>query len=108
MSDKHTPGPWHLIDHAFPGRNHRDRSIVDDHGNTIVAVLGEGVADCIRDANAKLLASAPSLLAACKAQEDALNKCIRYFLGTGLQPDPEDFTDVTTQACAAIRKAEGV
>lgn len=63
-----TPGPWHVIPHAFPGAHHRDRPIVDDAGDTIALIRGDGVVDSIRDGNANLVKSAPSLYAYAKAE----------------------------------------
>lgn len=50
--------------------------------------------------------SQPDLLKACKTADIALNKCIRYFLGTGPQPEPEELVDAPIQIKAAIAAAE--
>ena len=89
---KHTPGPWHIIDHAFPGLNHRNRPIVDDAGDTLCAVRGDGVVNSIRDANARLIAAAPDLLAFAR-------ECARA--------DSDCGESIREAARAAIARAEG-
>lgn len=46
------------------------------------------------------------LLAACEEAEKALNLCLRYFLGTGPQPNPDDLTEAPIKLRAAIAKGE--
>lgn len=46
---------------AFPGLNRLDRPIVDDCGDTLGVVRGDGVVQSIRDANARLIADAPAM-----------------------------------------------
>lgn len=64
---KHTQGPWR-VDESFTELT--IRSIEDEHIATI-----DGHLRYIR-ANARLIASAPNLLAACKAVRDKLEDCI--------------------------------
>lgn len=65
-----TPGPWHV------GESHTDEPAIRNTDNDCVAVaceLLEGEAD----ANARLIASAPELLAALEAVAGSLDSCLR-------------------------------
>ena len=73
----HTPGPW--IVHGGPGRLHHYLAVID----SIPDVDGKVVANCIchvattnedSDANSRLIAAAPDLLAACKRYLDAMDR----------------------------------
>ncbi len=88
---KHTPGPWHAAEDTYPVG---DRNFIGI-GNGAVHIGYASVTACVRLAeartNARLIAAAPELLAACRAVFN----------------DP-----YTTCACAdrvrqAIAKAEG-
>lgn len=100
MKTTHTPGPWHVIDHALPGINYEDRMIVDDCGNRIALVRGDGVAASIREANARIIAAAPDLLEACEA---AL--CVHDVFSTATTP--RLLPEVADILRAAIAKAKG-
>lgn len=99
---KHTPGPWE--------RN--GGSIIDARGNVIAQRFsrrhierGETWADCIEpveaDANARLIASAPALLAALKALAD----CVESHRAGGICR--EDHDEMLRAADAAIQQAAG-
>jgi hypothetical protein len=90
---KHTPGPWGVLDHAILSEK------VNAYGNFWVAGFGRGDAQLTEEdhANARLIAAAPELLAACQR---LLNTC-------GLSEDIIDEMDVEAieLARAAIAKA---
>lgn len=100
---KHTPGPWELRESAAAGRK-----VVASPRLGLIAILAEhdvGEAEWIQDeANARLIAAAPDLLAACKAllpmAEDDL-----FQYGGGLHAGDSDPTILAARA--AIAKAEG-
>jgi len=98
---EHTPGPWRVE----PGRETRvgaDIVIVSRNGLVAIAcTIHEGAVNA--EANARLIAAAPEMLAALEAAEALLNEhehCLR-----------EDCTNpgcvVYRQARAAIAKARG-
>jgi hypothetical protein len=72
---RHTPGPWEAI--GLESDHDSDRSIMARtpiHGNplAVARAYGGGIlapADPERVANARLIAAAPDLLAACKAAD---------------------------------------
>ena len=86
---KHTPGPWTITVHH--GYGERQRYTIDQEPITPRMLLGE-------DANARLIAAAPDLLAACHAFVDTFT-------------DNDETTsreyDAYEAAGAAIAKAEG-
>lgn len=84
---KHTPGPWNIVDDApgvmAPKINARDTSWT-------IARLVRQSGPSEDNANARLIAAAPDLLAACKALMD-----------------PTRLQDAIDLALAAIARAEG-
>ena len=104
MDAKHTPGPWIVrespkpniegpelrlsIKHTSPGRDGAEFC-------EIVAGHVTAEADATARANARLIAAAPDLLAACEAA---------YQLGMG---ERDDGHAVKTMLCAALAKARG-
>lgn len=82
----HTPGPWHVV--KIPGES---RLRVHAETYDVADICHAGGAD---DANARLIAAAPDMLAACK---DFLEACHK---GKDLKP-------AMAQARKAIEKAEG-
>lgn len=114
MSAHHTPGPWAVsplyLEHGFCAN---DGSIVimadSDDGTFPVAAAGpvasfkrgqgHKLIDAGRDANARLIASAPDLLAALKAWERAIPRVDEF---ASVSPD-----SLRGKALAAISKAEG-
>jgi hypothetical protein len=91
----HTPGPWWI-------ENEKDsegpREISDCYGRT-AEVYGEGSEG---DANARLIAAAPELLAALKEAAQELSLVCKWF------DHPEQTTTETLRrATSAIAKAEG-
>lgn len=110
MATKHTPGPWQLdtvktavgICHRigngqFPGRGNKENyACVYVDG----AVPGHPSGrDLELEANARLIAAAPELLAACKS--------LLNWPSPHTASDVEEQQDIVGRASAAIRKAEG-
>lgn len=60
--DKHTPGPWHIIKHATPAYSPQFGIYAEGQQNDLAHVINDNAA-----ANAKLIAAAPELMAACEA-----------------------------------------
>jgi len=73
MKTNHTPGPWKL---GYMGRGKYSGStgVYPDSGGPAFAVLPPGRKE-IQEANARLVAAAPDLLAALKAIKDAAACC---------------------------------
>ena len=61
---KHTPGPW-------KAEGWESVVVNDTNGNTLVLMPGASYGLAAVKANARLIAAAPDLLAACKAVDDA-------------------------------------
>ena len=71
MNAKHTPGPWSTYTILQPSENHRGWEIAPKRGNRVAAVYPmctEDGSDPSEEAqaNARLIAAAPDLLAALK------------------------------------------
>jgi len=54
----------------------------------------------------KLEALNKQLLDACKESKNALNRCVRFLLGTGQQPTPEEMGEAVLIIDAAIEATE--
>jgi hypothetical protein len=91
MTDKHTPGPWYVAKPVYGDRQ------ICDQGLREIADVGYEVGDKAMDANARLIASAPELLEACKLAQEAI---------TRLHYTPE-IAYLSERIDAAITKAEG-
>ena len=91
---KHTPGPWTAIPRLHLG----DSPIIDEAGDSIALVRCEDVVPSIRNANARLIAAAPDMLAACEA-------AVRRLSSTRFNTAAD--ADIVTQLLAAIAKAKG-
>jgi hypothetical protein len=90
--DKHTPGPWDIH-----GDNREIHQLSDEDGEFVIADIDpDNTMQDQREANARLISSAPELLAAC---ERAL---IEYRYAAGLTLDDDI---VTNELTAAIEKA---
>jgi len=89
MTNKHTPGPWYYEDEAIRANidTQDGNAVANPHWNDALPLAQ-------RQANARLIAAAPELLAALKANMN--------FALAGIG----DFKTVTRQAKAAIAKAE--
>ena len=91
---KHTPGEWRVIAHSI--------IIADESG--ICKLFGEGMNFGEQIANARLIAAAPDLLAACKSARFEMAGLVNQF-GLGFTK-PEEHP-VIARLDAAIAKAEG-
>jgi hypothetical protein len=100
MSEKHTPGPWRAV--PQPGQT------VGVHTFTHCVMAGDdALADTLTEPDARIIAAAPDLLAACKAQAKLIHECLRHVVANGPVLQPGDFVDVIAQAARAMLKAEG-
>jgi len=91
---RHTPGPWKAVlveGHRLGGRNGAARYDV------LAMNPPDFVADRLTEANARLIAAAPDLLAACRA----VLECLGRTLAPDYLPEPRELLR------AAIAKAEG-
>lgn len=96
---RHTPGPWHqtlyFVDAAPTGRYRDDEGVA----RSIAQTFGPD-----SDANARLIAAAPGLL--------AITKRFHAFIGEAciagvLNPEADDIENMLAEALAEINKAEG-
>ena len=100
MTNQHTPGPWHV------GIGNGDGSIfpevgrtrLEDGGTTLypIAQVNRGWNAVEDDANARLIAAAPDLLAA-----------LRNVIASYRANDPDSMANAINDAEAAIAKATG-
>mgnify|MGYP001186460402 CR=1 FL=1 len=100
MSTKHTPGPWQR--HNNGNDLNPDWQVLDNEGRVLIAEtywsrIEPHVSPEHSEANAKLIAAAPELLA-------ALVSLYTKFKGEGLDVD-ECYGPIMKQAREAIRKA---
>ena len=100
MTD-YTPGPW-TVDHAMiTGATGDTVALICDTGEALGTVAdwprltGPVPADAVNEANARLIAAAPDLLAALEAFAQAF------------EDDSIEMCDVNDMAIAAIAKARG-
>lgn len=96
MNMKHTPGPWEITAANVLGRM---ATVIDG----ICIVLGHGR---IPNANARLIAAAPDLLAALEAAEAAIMDEVNASDGED-HPVIRAHAKVAAEARAAIAKATG-
>ena len=99
---KHTPGPWSygpstLYDRGFYINHSRDTNDIATTVNSRVRHVAE------TEANARLIAAAPELLAACASARGALHRAAedRYDV------TPQWLLDAVDELVKAIAKAEG-
>ena len=96
-NDKFTPGPWYAEKFCIWA------------GDCFVAGTATGQGDPEQQANARLIASAPELLAALEATEAKLTQAARAFYGAGnakaLREAFEGWRTTAEAARAAIAKA---
>ena len=110
----HTPGPWAVARKRGPlhGIGATDPLAIKDSTGEYVATLGGGsVHFANADANARLIAAAPDLLAALKAALPYLEHSVKFYryqqAGHEFWPNREEAEGNITEARAAIAKAEG-
>jgi hypothetical protein len=94
----HTPGPWER--ETRPDSGGAERPIVVGDGDLVCAVSRRGLARQEAEANARLIAAAPDLLAASKAIEAALTD-----LDVDFEPE-DDLKRALNAVRAAVAKAE--
>lgn len=99
MSAQHTPGPWMVL----PSVDRGQFCILTEHGNRIDIAVTYGFDATPREANARLIAAAPDLLAACKAMVE-YQRLIDSDAPTGLL---EAYGNSFESAAAAVAKALG-
>jgi hypothetical protein len=99
---EHTPGPWHTGKEMERGLDLR-KNIYNSKGEFIAAVVSSAGLRSEHEnrANARLIAAAPDLLAACEMARDAFR-----ILSTSFVYDPE-FTELERVLNAAIANAKG-
>ncbi len=99
---KHTAGPWQV--HRNIGRK-SEIGVVADAAPCIIAVMGNAKEWPVEaDANARLIASAPDLLEACKALMAQLQA--KGFTAPEGTFCPADWYEDQKRAAAAIARAE--
>lgn len=111
QTSKHTPGPWSVDDDPRHGLN----TLILDRRNDIVASTADScmtdsdlaIAGSECEANARLIAAAPDLLAACEAMLPHLEAMIER--ANPAHEDTGHYSDQTAVrlARAAIAKARG-
>lgn len=94
----HTPGPWK----ATPYDDASQPYEVSSETGYFFATIGGGLSDGEAAANARLVAAAPDLLAAC----ERMVAVVREWANEGFVVIAEDDPDLV-QALAAIAKARG-
>ena len=109
METKHTPGPWHIARETF-GEDKRivgDCNVVRMSGpcDAVVVSLGADMAE--QNANARLIASAPDVLAALEAIRARTHGEYDHPALVAYGPLSDVVTDCAIIAHAAIQKARG-
>jgi len=100
----HTPGPWAVrLREGRVGERLQLAIVAPRHGELYQLAVLSCVSLDEGDANARLIAAAPELLAALRGIVDAEDA---YMRETGIKPD-DPITDALGPARAAIAKAEG-
>ncbi len=97
MNANHTPGPWHVGINPGP-------FIYGPNGEQVADLRAELLPGGERDANRRLIASAPHLLDTLKAIEHQANLTARTFPNA---PGHGDWLRVQRFVASAIAKAEG-
>ena len=105
MNTQHTPGPWRV---ATTPDSPREKAVrltrfhsIGVNGGPAIAILPDGQRD-ILDANARLIAVAPELLAALR---ELLKHRAPMFSSD--EPQATNYQNAVNRARAAIAKAEG-
>lgn len=116
MSEKFTPGPWAVLHGGLAGDDGWSIGSKMKPEFGVVAESWKVSVDGIRDevlANARLIAAAPELLAACKAAKELkrLHGLLAARIFAGPKPDggyPEEYriAEIEAQLTAAINLAE--
>lgn len=105
---EHTKGEWKIHKITKHNETHTAFTICVDKGHdvdVVAAIKDDFICQASAEANARLIAAGPDLLEACEYADKALNICLRYLLGTGPQPNPEELSEAPIKLKAAITKA---
>lgn len=91
----------------LPIRSHKaDDGFYRIRGNNSHAICKEIAEKDEVDYIVQAVNSHKDLVEACKRADKALNICLRYLLGTGPQPNPEDLSEAPIKLKAALAKVE--
>lgn len=90
----HTPGPW-AVD--------RENDVLSDGGDFVAAVFGDET--CREEANARLIAAAPDLLAEVEQCAIELEEAANVFDGSGFAGLARIYRGASKRAAAALAKA---
>lgn len=115
MADRFTPGPWGYHDHNWRGEptefdfyvsgNPGGGEDGERYSTAVAIVKGNATAEDIPMANARLIAAAPDLLAACRALVETFE-----LADMGDEPEDSEYGDgkrALLAGLAAIAKATG-
>jgi hypothetical protein len=107
---KHTPGPWAIEQFAHPYGRHEDRTITRRlaNGNPFRIGRAYNIAGPEEtDANARLIAAAPELLAALEIAERRIVELCRAVCVLSGNPKKARAEDYAGEIREAIKKATG-
>ena len=101
----HTPGPWDFTCEPTDKAANTEAVVVGPDCHEVCFVYGWREGEVVR-ANARLIASAPDLLAACVAARDYIGK---HEVNDANKDDPATLAalDIVCRLTAAISKAKG-
>ncbi len=110
MSAEHTPGPWSQS-HRLNKRGTYSTEVYDAAGDEIATLAWHSIKTehgwgTDRDANARLIAAAPDLLAACIMVRDALNQTGTILDGAVIADaivKAEGTSDLEAAGCGGIK-----
>jgi len=102
----HTPGPWIVTPTSVTGQFLVQAGMHDENSSFH---NGTAFSQAFNEANGRLIAAAPDMLAALKAQHDALDRLLALIvnLDTTFMPSKSVAWPALVQGNAAIAKAEG-
>jgi hypothetical protein len=100
---EYTPGPWRVVGEDGTAEKHPQYAIESPFGEVAIIVSENCDIDAQVAADARLIASAPELLAACERQVANIER----WLETGVPADAAESKSIYDQMKAAIAKAEG-
>ena len=105
---KHTPGPWRLVHHGPQWSVCDTQGAAPNDGDHFIADLYRGLprdAETV-EANARLIAAAPEMLAALRLAHEAINPADRVDGGISLQEWSGRLNAASAVISQTIRKAE--
>jgi hypothetical protein len=114
MMAEHTPGPWQAtrcnwkgepVEHEFYIHGNEHKSRTGNYATGVAIVCGNATSCGVTDANARLIAAAPALLAVCEMIL-AYHTYSTYQRATD-PPRRVDFSDVLDAAEEAVKIAKG-